>query len=104
MLYYPITSFTLMPRESEGTPIDAKRLPGVILIGVLLMAAGMIVFFYGMYSIVKSAIAGATAFELMGGLLIMPIGVLLMAVGGMLLFAGTMRKLADRKYRRRMLY
>ena len=78
-----------MYRDEGRSPMDPKSFPVPLLIGAVLMIAGIIVLFYGIYSIVAAVIGDIHAFGLIGGLLIIPLGILLMAVGGVLIYAGT---------------
>jgi len=75
----------------ERNSIDAKRFPAPLIIGLLLMTAGLIITIYGIFSIVASLTGDIHAFGFIGGLLITPIGLLMMAVGGALMFFGSVR-------------
>ena len=79
------------------TPIDAKRFPAAVPVGIILMVLGMLIASYSLYSIIISVVGDEIhAFGLIGGLMIAPVGLLLMAVGGVLLFFGITGKLFSR--------
>ena len=89
-----------MPIIYESDSIDAKRSPGPLLIGLMMLIAGVIITIYGVYSVVASLIGEMHAFGLIGGLLITPLGVLLMIIGGLLFLFGSFGVLFGRKNRR----
>ncbi|MDR0335328.1 MAG: hypothetical protein LBH69_05550 [Methanomassiliicoccaceae archaeon] len=86
------------------SPIDAKRTPGVVVIGAILMAVGMIIFFFAIYSLVMWALGNYSSFGLFGSILVMFLGTMVMAAGGVCVFMSAFRMLFGRRRRRRSLY
>ena len=74
-------------------PKDTKVSRTTMLAGAILIAAGMFVAVYGIYSVVRSALDGASAFGLIGGIMFMPIGLILIMVGGAIVFFGSVNRL-----------
>ena len=88
-------------RGSDDSSIDAKPFPAPLLIGLVLVIVGLIIAAYGIFSIVKAATGDDFhPFDLIGGLLITPLGGLLMLIGGMIMFAGSISFLRGRRDRR----
>ncbi|MCL2712645.1 MAG: hypothetical protein FWD37_05185 [Methanomassiliicoccaceae archaeon] len=81
-------------------PMDAKRVPSALMIGVLLMILGSLIIAFGIYSIVLFAIGDASVFGLVGGIVIIPLGMLILFIGGALAFFGSIGRLLDRDNRR----
>jgi hypothetical protein len=75
-------------------------MPGVILIGVVIMIIGFIVFAYGLYAIVTAAMGELSGSGLLRGFGIFFFSVVFMAVGGIFLFVGIGRRFWGRKHRR----
>ncbi|MDR0778688.1 MAG: hypothetical protein LBE48_04550 [Methanomassiliicoccaceae archaeon] len=88
-------------RDPEDSSIDAKKLP--LAAGFLLMIAGFLILTFALYSVVMAALGKASAFGLIGGILLMPFGVLLLTVGGIMVFVGSVSRLSGRR-NRRLLY
>jgi hypothetical protein len=74
------------------TPIDAKRFPAAMPIGVILMVIGFIIGAGGILSIVRAAVDEVDLFGIFGGVAIMFVGVIFLAIGGMLMFFGMFGK------------
>jgi hypothetical protein len=88
-------------RGAEDSSIDAKRMP--LYVGVLLMIAGFIILALSLYSIVMWALSNASAFGLIGGILLAPVGLLLLVLGSIMLFFGSLNRMYGGK-RKRILY
>jgi uncharacterized membrane protein len=67
-----------------------------------MMFGGLAIAAYGLYCIVMSILGKASAFGLIGGILLLPVGMLLLIVGSIMVFFGTARKLMGRKNKRMM--
>jgi hypothetical protein len=85
------------------SPIDAKRMPGTIFIGVIIMVLGMILFFYAVYSLVMWGLEKDSPFGLAGSIIVIILSSGVIAVGSILMFAGTLNRLFGRR-NRRLLY
>jgi len=86
--------------KDDGGSIDAKTIPGGLLIGIILIFAGMFVLAVALYYIVTRTVEG-DPFGIFRELPMIFLGILLMVIGSMLAFAGVLRKLFGR---RRILY
>jgi hypothetical protein len=90
-----------MSRDTDDNSIDAKRLP--LAAGFLLMLGGFIILALALYSIVMAALAKASAFGLIGGILLAPVGLLLLVLGSIMVFFGSLNRMYGGK-RKRILY
>jgi uncharacterized protein YjeT (DUF2065 family) len=87
------------------SPMDAKRIPALILVGLILVVIGIIVFFYAIYCIVMWGIGDQNMSEL-------PWNIIRIFIGGAIIMAGVLlssfglfgKLMGGRRSIRRMLY
>ncbi|MDR2866612.1 MAG: hypothetical protein LBV13_04335 [Methanomassiliicoccaceae archaeon] len=89
-----------MARSKGSSPIDAKKMPMPIFIGLVLLIIGILIVMWGVISIVSDALNDVSASGLMGGILIVLLGSLIAAIGGALMIGGLMGKLFGGRYKR----
>ena len=72
------------PRPAQSVPKVAKK-PIPPFVGILLIIAGFGVIAYGMISFISSLIMGADAFQIVGRVLLVPLGFFILVFGLVLL-------------------
>jgi len=87
--------------EEERSPIDAKRMPGVLVIGIILVIIGVIIIISGIHSIVMWGLGEPSRFGLVGGIFIIPLGGIIALIGIMAASISVFRRVFGR---RRILY
>jgi len=82
------------------SPIDAKRMPGTVFIGAVMMIIGMIVFFFAVYSLVMWGLGEYSSFGLIGSILVIMLSAVIIAIGSVFTFFGVFRRIFGRRGRR----